>query len=138
MTRLFVARLAGAEEVPPVRTIATGVAVLRISRDQQRIHYRLTVNQLRKFIEAHIHLGARGVNGPIVAFLFGPARPGISVNRGIVKGTITKQDLVGPLQGRPLSDLIREIRAGNAYVNAHTKRHPGGEIRGQLRRVLTK
>ena len=61
----------------------------------------------------------------------------------LAEGTITAADLVGPLAGHPLSDLIDAIQAGNAYVNVHTNDgvaptntgpgdFPGGEIRGQL------
>lgn len=135
MSRRFLANLRGSEEVPPVRTLAFGNAVFRLSSDRRRLHYRLTVNRIRRFTEAHIHIGARGVNGPIVAFLFGRTTPGISVNRGVVTGTITRNDLVGPLAGRSLSALIQRMKAGNTYVNVHTEQNPDGEIRGQIRRV---
>ena len=59
------------------------------------------------------------------------------------EGTITAANLVGPLAGHPLSDLIAEMRAGNTYTNVHTNDgvappntgpgdFPGGEIRGQI------
>ena len=45
-------------------------------------------------------------------------------------------DLIIVVLDRPRHDqLIADIRAGNAYVNVHTTANPGGEIRGQLRRV---
>ncbi|EGG36330.1 hypothetical protein HMPREF9412_4480 [Paenibacillus sp. HGF5] len=47
---------------------------------------------------------------------------------------MTNQDLIGPLQGRTIRDLIREFERGNAYVNVHTIQNPNGEIRGQVRR----
>ena len=37
-----------------------------------------------------------------------------------VGGTITSADLKGPLAGKDVSDLIRLIEDGNAYVNVHT------------------
>lgn len=135
MSRRFFASLRGSEEVPPVRTLAFGTTVFRLSNDGRRLQYRLTVNRIRRLTEAHIHIGARGVNGPIVAFLFGFTTPGISVNRGVVTGTITRNDLVGPLAGRSLSELIQRMVAGNTYVNVHTEQNPDGEIRGQIRRV---
>ncbi|MNP53856.1 CHRD domain protein [compost metagenome] len=48
-----------------------------------------------------------------------------------MRGVLTRRDLVGPLQGRTLRDLIREIERGNTYTNVHTEQHPNGEIRGQ-------
>ncbi|GEC93152.1 MULTISPECIES: CHRD domain-containing protein [Brevibacillus] len=136
MTLRFRAFLRGSEEVPPVRTNATGTTSFRLSQNKQRLDFRLVVNNLRNFTEAHIHVGARGVNGPVVVFLFGPVTRGISVNRGVVTGSITQADLVGPLQGRPLSELIRLMKNGQTYVNVHTTQNPDGEIRGQIRRAL--
>jgi allophanate hydrolase subunit 2 len=133
--QLFVADLVGSEEVPPVRTDAFGSAKFKVSRDEERMAYRLTVNNLDEFTQAHIHLGRRGMNGPVVAFLFGLVDPAISVDRGIVEGVITGDDLVGPLQGKPLSALIDLMRKGKTYVNAHTVENPDGEIRGQIKRV---
>lgn len=131
---LFFANLSGSEEVPPVQTNATGLIKFKVSSDGTRIGYKLTVNNLANFTEAHIHLGHRRINGPVVAFLFGPIDPDISVNKGVVEGVITASDLVGPLQGAPMHELLRLMRAGRAYVNAHTAQHPDGEIRGQIRR----
>ncbi|MDW7674478.1 MAG: CHRD domain-containing protein [Bacillota bacterium] len=135
MNKRFFASLSGAEEVPPVETLAFGETTLQLNEEGTKLHYRLMVNNLQRFIEAHIHLGARGENGPIVAFLFGPASPSISVNRATVQGIITEDDLVGPLEGQPFSALIQQMLAGNTYVNVHTERHPAGEIRGQIRKV---
>lgn len=134
MSKSFFAFLRGSEEVPPVRTFTSGRITLELENETE-LRYRLVVNNIRNLTEAHIHLGRRGQNGPVVAFLFGPVSPGITVTRGIVEGTITREDLVGPLQGRPLSALASEMRAGNTYVNAHTEQNPEGEIRGQVRRL---
>ncbi|MFD1040122.1 CHRD domain-containing protein [Virgibacillus byunsanensis] len=129
--QFFIAKLVGSEEVPPVRTNADGIAEFKVTN--RAIRYQLRVNNLANFTQAHIHLGRRGVNGPVVAFLFGPADPAISVKKGVIEGTITAGDLVGPLTGRPLSTLIDLMRKGKTYVNAHTVQNPDGEIRGQIK-----
>lgn len=132
MSRQFFAFLRGSEEVPPVVTDASGSAFFTVSEDQMQIDYRLTVNNIQRYTEAHIHLGMRGENGPIVAFLFGPVSPGITVAQETTTGTIRRADLVGPLSGEPLSVLIGEMIDGNTYVNVHTEQNPAGEIRGQI------
>lgn len=119
--------------MPPVRTGASGNAFFRLSRDGTRLNFRLSVRDIAKVTQAHIHVGRRGQNGPVVVFLFGPSKFGITVRRGIVSGVLTRRDLVGPLQGRTIRDLIREFNNNNAYVNVHTIQHPNGEIRGQVR-----
>jgi hypothetical protein len=50
----------------------------------------------------------------------------------LAKGTITDKNLVGPLAGKTIADLVKLIKDGGAYVNVHTPAHPGGEIRGQI------
>ncbi|KLA27073.1 CHRD domain-containing protein [Bacillus cereus] len=134
MAKCFFARLTGREEVPPVRTEAFGLAQFIFNSDFTRLRFKLVVNDIEKLTAAHIHLGMRGENGPVIAFLFGPVTRGISVDRGVVTGIITEDDLVGPLQGMTLLELAREMETGNTYVNVHTEDHPNGEIRGQIRK----
>ena len=130
--RNFTAHLSGAEEVPAVETRATGQAVLSVDRDGSALHYRLIVANIEDVAQAHIHLAPDGQNGPVVAFLYGPALiPGRTAGV-LATGTITAADLIGPLSGASLDDLLDAIRAGNAYVNVHTMENPGGEVRGQI------
>ena len=96
-------------------------------------------------METHIHKGSVGTNGPVVATLnvggaFAGALASTSDGGGgsvmtstSVGGTITSADLKGPLAGKDVSDLIRLIEDGNAYVNVHTHQNLNGEIRGQLK-----
>jgi len=50
----------------------------------------------------------------------------------LASGTITAANIVGPMLGSSMADLIDAITAGNTYVNVHTVVNPGGEIRGQI------
>jgi hypothetical protein len=132
-----VAHLSGGEEVPPVDTRATGQAVFRLSRDGESLAYRLIVANIENVTMAHIHLAPAGVNGPVVAWLY-PDGPPAQLVEGrssgvLATGTITADDLVGPLAGASLDDLLDAMRAGNTYVNVHTSQHPPGEVRGQIR-----
>ncbi len=143
--RNFVAHLSGDEEVPAVATLAQGQAIFHLSKDGNELEYRLIVANIENVVASHIHVGATGVNGPVVAFLFGSVPPGGGRSDGVIAtGTITAANLVGPLAGHPLSDLIAAMESGNAYANVHTNDgvappntgpgdFPGGEIRGQIR-----
>ncbi len=140
----FTAHLSGDEEVPPVLTRATGEAMFQLSEDVTELTYTLIVGNISNVIAAHIHLAPAGVNGPVVAFLFGPAPAGGGrVNGVLAIGTITAANLIGSLAGHPLSDLVDAMEAGNTYVNVHTNDgippintgpgdFPGGEVRGQI------
>ncbi|SEN13279.1 CHRD domain-containing protein [Lihuaxuella thermophila] len=132
MHKQFFAFLLGAEEVPPVRTPATGSFIAWVNKDRTKIHYRLNVENIRNMTQAHIHLGARGVNGPVVADLFRSVKRGISVAQGCVNGTITRRDLVGPLRGKSIASLVECMKKCKTYVNVHTEQNPNGEIRGQI------
>jgi hypothetical protein len=125
------AHLTGGAEVPPAETDATGQAIFRLNKDGTSLHYRLIVANIENVTQAHIHMAPAGVNGPVVAFLFGPVA-GVSDSGVIAEGDITAADLTGPLAGEPLSALVESIQAGNAYVNVHTVAIPSGEIRGQI------
>jgi hypothetical protein len=127
---VFSAQLSGAQETPAVDSAATGSAVFFVGEDGNSLSYQLSVNNLTDAMAAHIHLGQPGEAGDIVAPLFmgGP----VTLNGTLATGTITDRDLVGPLEGSTVKDLIREILNGNAYVNVHTMAHASGEIRGQI------
>jgi hypothetical protein len=130
---IFHATLEGEQEVPPVDSDAKGFAIFRSSNDGTELEYKVIVANIENVTAAHIHLAPIGENGPIVAFLFNPETPTEGSTNGVLaEGTITSADLVGPLEGATLSELIDEIEAGNTYVNVHTVEHPDGEIRGQI------
>jgi hypothetical protein len=134
--RNFRAHLSGGEEVPPLDTQAQGQAVLQLNKEATGLSYRLIAANILDIRQSHIHLGPKGANGPVVAFLYPDAPPPVLIpgrfDGVLAEGTVTADDLVGPLAGMTLSDLLAEMAAGNAYVNVHTTRFPGGEIRGQV------
>jgi hypothetical protein len=135
--RNFRAHLTGAEEVPPAETQAQGQAIFQLSKDGSELHYKLIVANIENVKMAHIHLAPAGVNGPVVAWLYPGGPPPQLIpdrfNGVLAEGTITAANLVGPLAGQTLDDLVDAIVAGNTYVNVHTSQYPGGEIRGQIR-----
>jgi hypothetical protein len=135
--RNFVAHLSGGQEVHEVDTKAQGQAIFHISKDGHSIDYKLIVANIENVRMAHIHLAPAGVNGPVVAWLYPSAPPAQLIpgrSSGILaQGTITADDLVGPLAGQSLDDLIEAMSTGNAYVNVHTDQYPPGEVRGQIR-----
>ncbi len=141
----FVAPLEAEQEVPPTDSNAVGVATFQLSADGTELSFSLVVANIENVVASHIHIAPESVNGPVVAFLYGNAPPGGGRTNGVLAtGTITAASLIGPMAGHPLSDLIAEMQAGNAYVNVHTNDgvappntgpgdFPGGEIRGQIR-----
>ena len=93
----------------------TGTAV-ELANDKARVTWKLTFSSLSgKAIAAHIHLGKPGKAGPVALALCGPCRSG---QRG--SGMLTHAQFA-------------KLEAGGAYVNVHTAKNAGGEIRGQIK-----
>ena len=119
--------LQGSQEVPPVTTSGTGT--FRATPGQTSLSYTLSASGLGSNVAAaHIHSGARGVNGPIVANFITTSTGTNSVN---LSGTITQADLVGPMAGN-MTAFMDAMRAGTLYVNVHSTTNPGGELRAQF------
>jgi hypothetical protein len=134
----FSASLNGFLETPSISTAGSGSISLRI--DGSIIHYRLSYRNLTGSpMFAHIHFGRPDVAGGVAAYLCGGGGKPACPASGSINGTIASGDVVGPMvQGinpGEYAEVVRAIRAGAAYANVHTPMFPGGEIRGNLRRV---
>jgi hypothetical protein len=132
----FHATLGGKEQSPPIDTPGHGRATFVLSKSGESLNYRLNVADIDDVSMAHIHIAPAGKDGPVAVWLYPSHPPAVAKNgefTGVLaRGAITAADLRGPLEGKTIADLVDDIKAGNAYVNVHTKAHPGGEIRGQI------
>jgi hypothetical protein len=133
----FFTRLEGFQEVPAISSTGSGELRLRIGEDT--IEYVLTYQDLEgtTTTASHVHLGQKSVNGGVMFFLCGGGgRPACTATSGTFTGTVTATDIIGPtaqgLAPMEFAEAVRAIRAGEGYVNVHTDKHPGGEIRGQI------
>ena len=137
LARNFVAPADGSQEVPPADTRARGQSTFQLSADGTELSFKVNVANLHNITMAHIHVGAEGVNGSVVAWLYPDGPPAALIpgrTSGVLaQGVITADDLVGPLTGEPLSALVELMMDEGVYVNVHTSQYPGGEIRGQIR-----
>lgn len=106
--------LSGAQEVPPVSTEAHGSGLIRVGSDHA-VSGRVTTIGMAG-TAAHIHVGEKGVNGPVQ---IGLVR--IGENIWMVPNGAVLND-----------DQYRAFLQGGLYVNVHSAAHKGGEIRGQL------
>lgn len=150
-SRRLSADLIGFEEPPSVSTVASGEFDARINRNETEIDWTLSYKNLEGAVQqAHIHLGQRGVNGGITVFLctnLGNGPVGMQpcpASPSTISGTITAAD-VSPaipatagaraqgLDTGEFAELVRAIRAGVTYVNVHSTKFPGGEVRDQIR-----
>jgi hypothetical protein len=135
----FKAGLNGFQEVPAISSTGSGDFRLRVV-DDETLEYELNYRNLEGTITtaSHVHLGQKSVNGGVSFFICGGGgREACTPTSGTFSGTVKPVDVIGPAaQGlAPLefAELVRAIRAGATYINVHTNKHPGGEIRGQIK-----
>ncbi len=138
--------LTGYEENPDISTAANGTFEATI-KDDKTIAYKLTYANLEGTVQqAHIHFGKPAINGGISVFLCsnldnGPAGTQPCPQSGTVQGELAAADVIGPnaaptpqgIEPGAFAELVAAIRAGHTYVNVHSTKWPGGEIRAQIR-----
>ena len=107
--------LSGANEVPPVQTGASGSGTVRVANDGA-VEVRINVSGMTP-TAAHIHMGAAGANGPVIVPL---AKQGDNT-------FVTAPNM------KMSEEHVKAYHAGNTYINVHSAKNPGGEIRAQLK-----
>ena len=143
------AELESSEEVPAVSSPASGQFRAKVIKNTS-IEYTLSYKGLEAdATQSHIHIGQRSVNGGIVVFLCSGTSvdptslaPQCPAREGTVTGTLTSANLApnAQAQGQGIegetanfAELLKAIRDDVAYVNVHTTKFTGGEIRGQIK-----
>lgn len=138
------ATLRAFDEVPAISSFGQGTFSATLNEDLTELTYELTYSGLTADVtQAHIHLAQPGVNGGIMVFFcsnLGNGPPGTQPcpDSGTITGSLTAEDVVNSAnaQGVPAGNFFRfqrALRQGVTYVNVHSVRFPGGELRGQVR-----
>jgi hypothetical protein len=115
-TATFTATLNIAQEVPK-ETGAPAMAAGKFTATLTgtTLKWSLTFSHLTgAATAAHIHMGAKGKPGAVIVALCGPCKSPAS-------GT-----------AKVSAAVVKAMSGGQAYVNVHTAKNPGGEIRGQV------
>lgn len=108
-------KLTGDQEVPPNTSTAVGTGSIMVAADGS-VSGSVAAPGMAG-MAAHIHVGAAGVNGPVIIPLTGSAGDTWTV----------------PAGARLTDEQMAAYKAGNLYVNIHTAEHKGGELRAQLK-----
>ena len=106
-------KLSGSEQVPPLNVSGSGSGSIRVGSDGA-VSGSVTTTGVEGTM-AHIHQGAKGANGPVIIPL-----------------TKSGDTYTVPANAKLTDAQMRAFKAGNLYVNVHTNRNKGGEVRGQL------
>jgi hypothetical protein len=115
----FQVALSGSQEVPAVDSAGKGTADVTYDPATRLVTWSITYADLGSAVTmAHFHRGAPGQNGPVVIWL---TKRGAAVQSPI-KGSATLT-----------AEQAQQFLAGDWYINVHTKNHPAGAIRGEVR-----
>ena len=113
-------------------TGAVGTATVSVDATNEEIAVTLALfNFATGTTAGHIHVGPRGVAGPVVINFPIPAgRTGdLPLTFRLGAAAFVARPEIGIAT---MADAIQAIVGGGAYVNIHTSQYPAGEIRGQL------
>ena len=106
-------KLTPAEEVPPASSQGSGSGSIRVSEDGS-VSGSVSTTGVQGTM-AHIHQGAKGMNGPVIVPL-----------------TKSGDTYTVPAGAKLNASQMQALKAGNLYVNVHSDKFKGGEVRGQL------
>ena len=102
-------------EVPPAASTATGSGTVTVGSDCA-VTASISVSGMTA-TAAHIHEGRAGANGPVL----------VPLNKSGDNAFVAAP-------GAKMTDAqCASYRAGNTYVNVHSDKFKGGEVRAQLR-----
>ncbi len=109
-------KLSGASEVPAAMTDGSGTVAATFNKETNLLKWKVAYS---------------GLSGPAGAGHFhGPAAAG--TNAGVVLGF--RGSVASPFEGEATLTPAQaaDLLAGKWYVNLHTAKYPGGEIRAQV------
>ncbi len=115
----FSVPLTGAQQVPPVTTSGTGTANMAYDPATRVLTWSVAFSGLSSAATmAHIHgPAAQGKNAGVEIWL---SKKGAALSSPFSgSATLTEAQAT-------------QLKAGEMYINVHTKDHPTGEIRGQI------
>jgi hypothetical protein len=131
---------------------STGAAslVLNVNSATNTITGTLTISaepSTGAFTVGHIHAGASGSNGAVALNLCGTAavpanaatgNPGQPATPACAVGAIaiSYTGPVLPVSGTSFATFASAVESETYYVQLHNAVHPGGDIRGQILRIL--
>ncbi len=140
---VFVADLRGASENPPAATPGSGFALVLFDPSFRTMTVRTTFSGLTApTIDGHVHCCVPPTGNAVVAVGFRPTGFPLGVTGGQLDATFDLTSLAvynppfvranGGTAASARTALINGTQGGLSYVNIHTSRFPGGELRGQL------
>ncbi|MGA9154525.1 MAG: CHRD domain-containing protein, partial [Candidatus Nitrosopolaris sp.] len=113
----FIAMLSGKSAIPPnLTTNATGKASFTVTDAGKRMSYSVNAMKINHVDNVVLVLYTRGHGNPasnVVLLRLGSQHGATGpINGVLVQGSIKSSDLVGPLKGKQISNLVRDMLDG--------------------------
>jgi hypothetical protein len=129
----FSANLTGDLTFPPTVTNATGTAEFTVVGDGNTMRYKIDANNIDKVNNVYVAASSGGRYVDLVQLRSG-VNEGVTgpISGTLVEGNFTASDFTGRLNIDQMSDLLKLIFDGNAYVRVQTTDAPLGKIVGKI------
>jgi hypothetical protein len=130
----FIANLSGKSAVPPnPSAVATGKATFTVTDGGKKMSYSVNATKINHVDNVVLVYWPSGANraSNIVLLRTGSQHGATGpINGVLVQGTITSSDLVGPLKGKQISDLVKDMLDGNVdlWVTTTTNMMIAGKV----------
>jgi CHRD domain len=129
----FSANLTGDLTFPPSVTNATGSAEFTVVGDGNTMRYKIDANNIDKVNDVYVAASSGGRYVDLVQLRSG-VNEGVTepISGTLVEGNFTASDFTGRLNIDQMSDLLKLMLDGNAYVRIQTTDAPLGKIVGKI------
>jgi hypothetical protein len=115
----FTADLSGKSAIPPnLSTVAAGKATFTVTDGGKKMLYTVNATKINHVDNVVLVFSTGGNRASNVVLLRTGTQHGATgpINGVLVQGNITSSDLVGPLKGKQISDLVKDMLDGNIDV----------------------
>jgi hypothetical protein len=111
----FMADLSGKSAIPPnLSTIATGKATFTVTDGGKKMLYTVNATKINHVDNVVLVFSSGGRASNVVLLRTGSQHGATGpINGVLVQGNITSSNLVGPLKGKQISNLVKDMLDGN-------------------------
>jgi len=114
---------------------ATGNATFTLEDNANTMFYVISGNELGNVSQVVVLQSTGGRTTDLVSLYYAPTSGLFTKGSGTAEGNFTSDDFVNVLKGKPMSDLVKKILDGEAFLAIKTVDFPLGEIAGKIQPV---
>jgi hypothetical protein len=119
---------------PRGASAASGQAILKLAEDGNTMSYTINATNIQDVNNIILSRSSGGRFTDLAVLHRASSQGPLSgpINGTLTSGNFTTADLVGPLQGKKMIDLLKMISDGEVYINVQTQAFPLGELNGKV------